>query len=238
MNLWSRVQMLFAVKTDSVLTTLEDPRQTLEHAYHQQQALLRKVKEGLIDVATSRRQLEQQAARLRAKVPYLEDQAKRALAAQREDLAQIALQRKHTSLVELNRLDVHLAEVAAEERKLTQAEQQFAQRLDTFRARRESLSARYTVAESQVKINESLSGLSGEWADLGASLERAEEKIGRMQARAAAIDALVENGALTWPGGGDPIDQALEEMTSRQAVIAELAALKISQGHQVLESGE
>ena len=226
MSIITQIQMFFKVKTNAALERMEDPRQTLDYAYTRQQEMLRKVKQGLIDVATARRQIEFQVKKLRERLPLLDDQAKRALAAGREDLARLALQRKQTCLTELTQLEQQASETAEEERKLTVAEQQFALRVDAFRTRRDSLSARYTAAEAQVRINESLSGVSSESESLGGAIELAEEKIGRMQARASAIDALIENGALTPMGGGDPIERELSQLAAGQAVEDELAALK------------
>jgi len=226
MSLWSRFLMLLRIKTSDALDQMEDPRQTLDYAYNQQQELLRKVKQGLVEVATSKRQLEQQSQKLQDRVPVLADQAKRAIGAGREDLARIALQRKQTALGELEGLDKQAAEVAEEERKLTLAEQQLAARVEEFRTRRTTLQARYTAAEAQVRVNEALSGVSEEFAELGMALGRAEEKIERMNARASAIDALIESGTLALPGGGDLVDRELRELAAGQAVEAELAALK------------
>ena len=226
MSILTQIQMVFKVKTSAALDSMEDPRQTLEYAYQRQQEMLRKVKSGLIDVATSRRHLEFQAKKLRDRLPVLDDQAKRTLAAGREDLARVALQRKQICLTELAGLDKQALDVADEERKLTTAEQQFALRVDAFRTRRDSLAARYTAAEAQVRISETLGGVSSESASLGSALERAEEKIDRMQARASAVAALIENGALASPGGDDPIERELRNLAASQAVEAELAALK------------
>ena len=226
MSILTQIQMFFKIKTSAALDSLEDPRQTLEYAYQRQQEMLRKVKQGLIDVATARRHIEIQARKLRERLPVLDDQARRALAAGREDLARFALQRKQACLAELTRLDAQANEVAEEERKLAQAEQQFALRVDAFRTRRESLAARYTAADAQVRISETLSGVSSESASLGSALERAEEKVDRMQARAAAIDTLIENGTLISVGGDDPVERELRDLAASQAVEAELAALK------------
>lgn len=226
MSIVTQIQMFFKIKTNAALDEMEDPRQTMEYAYARQQEMLRKVKQGLIEVATARRQIEFQARKLRERLPQLDDQASRALAAGREDLARIALQRKQTCLAELTQLEQQAAETAQEERKLTSAEQQFALRVEAFRTRRDSLSARYSAAEAQVGINESLSGVSNESASLGSAIERAEAKIERMQARASAIDALIENGSLVPPGGGDPIERELSQLAASQAVEQELAALK------------
>ena len=183
MGLWSRILLFFKIKTGAALDRAEDPRQTVDYAYGQQQALLRKVKQGLIEVATSKRQLEQQAQKLRDRVPHIEDQARRALGAGREDLARMALQRKQTAISELEGLDRQIAEVDEEERKLMLAEQQLSAHIEQFRTHRAALSARYTAAEAKVRINEALTGVSEEFAELGMAVGRAEEKVERMQVR-------------------------------------------------------
>lgn len=227
MNWLTRIQMFLDVKTNAVLDNVEDPRQTLEFAYGRQQELLREVKRGLVEVATSRKQLEHQAAKLRARVPELEAQARQAITGGREDLARLALQRKQNCLAELARLDQQLAELAQEERKLAQSEQQFAARVGNFRIRRETLAAQYTAAEAQVRLHETLSGLSGETTSIGLALERAEEKIDRMRARASALDALLDQGLLTSPPPTeDGLERELREMAASQAVDAELLVLK------------
>ena len=230
MGLWSRIQLLFRMKAGAALDRAEDPREVMNFAYTQQLELLRKVKQGLVDVATSKRQLEQQAQKLRARVPHLEDQARRALGLEREDLARLALERKQAALAELGGLDGQVAEVAEEERKLTLAEQQLSNRIEEFRTRREVVSARYTAAEAQVRVNEALTGVSGELAELSMAVGRAEEKTERLQARASAIDALIDSGALALPGGGDAVERELRQLTAAQSVENELAALRAETG--------
>ena len=174
----------------------------LDYAYAQQQEILVRTKQGLVEVATSKVRLEQQAARLRGRVPRTEDQAMRALTAGcREDLARVALARKQTILGELEGLDIQIAEVGADEARLTQAEQQLAVRIDEFRTRRDVISARYTAAQAQVRATEALTGVSGEFAELGMALGRAVEKTERVQARAAAISTLLDTGTLSAPPG-------------------------------------
>ncbi len=226
MNLFTRIRIFFSAKTNAALDRIEDPRETLAYSYERQREMLQKVKRGLVEVATARRQLENQVENLRSQVPKLEAQAEKALAVGREDLARMVLQRKQTSLTELERLETQLTEVAEEERKLTLAEQQYSQRLSAFQTRRNALSAQYAAAQAQVQINESLGNVSNQSAEIGVALERAEEKIDRMQARATALDDLIENGTLTSVGGIDPVERELATLTATQAVDDELAALK------------
>lgn len=227
MSLWSRILMFFRIKTSAALDRVEDPRQVMDYAYEQQHELLRKVKEGLVDVATSKQRLQQEARKLRDRIPQTDDQARRALASGREDLARMALQRKQTAIAEIDGLDRQIGDVTEEERKLTQAQLQLAARIDQFRTHREAVSARYTAAQAQVRVSEALTGVGGELAELSMAVGRAEEKTDRMQARASAIDALIQSGALELPmGGGDQVEIELRKLAAGQAVESELAALK------------
>jgi phage shock protein A len=226
MGLWSRIKLIVGMKANRALDRAEDPRQVLDYALVQQQGLLMKVKQGVIEVATSKHQLRQQAEKLRVRVPQLEDQAMRALASGREDLARMALQRKRTSLDELDGLERQLAEMEQEEERLTLGHQQLAGRIEEFRTRREVMVARYTAAEAQVRVNEALTGVSGELAELSMAIGRAEEKTDRMLARASAIDALIDSGSLPAPGGGDLIERELRQLESGKAVEDELAGLR------------
>lgn len=227
MGLLSRISMIFNAKATAAVNSVEDPREILDYAYDQQRQQLVKVKGALVDVATSKQQLKQQAERLRARIPELTDQARRAIEAEREDLARLSLQKKQTATVELESLDRQVVEVGEQERKLTMAEQQLSARVDEFKTRRQTMSARYTAAQAQVRINESLAGVGGELAELGMAVGRAEEKTERMIARASALDALIDSGTFAMPiGGGDAVEAELRRLASSRAVDDELATIK------------
>lgn len=89
----------------------------------QQQEFLLRVRRGLVEVASSKVQLERQSEKLRTGIPRLEDQAERALSLGRDDLARIVLQRKHTTLAGLESLESHVSEIGEEEARLTEAQQ-------------------------------------------------------------------------------------------------------------------
>ncbi len=155
----------------------------------------------------------------------MDDQAARAVAASREDLARQALERRQLADRQLADLRRQLEEVSSEEQKLRLAERRFASAVEAFRARRDLLSARYTAAEAQYEAQRSLAGLSGELTDLGEGIHRAEEKIERMQARATAIDQLLSDGALE-NLSGDQIEEELRRHTDQQAIAERLEELK------------
>jgi phage shock protein A len=165
---------------------------------------------------------------VRDKLPQLEEQALRGLIAGREDLARLALQRRQVAWMELETLESQLHEVEQEEQRLSLLEQRLATQIEAFHARLEVIAARYSAAEAQVRMNEVLTGISQELADLGTALQQAEEKTEHMQARASAIDQLVEAGVLEMPGlpSGDSFDRQLAQLDVTAAVDDQLAALK------------
>src|SRR5438105_4116726 len=94
MSLFNRVSILFRAKVNSVVDRAEDPRETLALACQRQEERLAQVRRSLIEVAASKHQLAAQIQRLEQKLPQLDDQAARAIAASREDLARQALERR------------------------------------------------------------------------------------------------------------------------------------------------
>jgi phage shock protein A len=103
--------------------------------------------------------------------------------------------------------------------------------VNTFRTQKEVLKAQYTAASAMSSVDESAAGISASVSDSGAALARAQDKIATMQARAGALDELLQSGVLEdVGGGGDDIQKELDEVTSASDVDRELAALKAEVG--------
>ncbi len=67
--------------------------------------------------------------------------------------------------------------------------------------------------------------------DIGAAVQRAEDKTATMQARAGAIDELLASGALDDPSSSrDALDAELGRAVAGASVDAELAKLKAELG--------
>jgi len=90
------------------------------------------------------------------------------------------------------------------------------------------MKAQYTAAKASTQVGESVTGLSEHMADVNLMLDRAREKTTQMQARAAAVDQLMDSGALDTigPGGQDDIDRQLKVHVVDSAVDQQLAAMK------------
>jgi phage shock protein A len=228
MGLWQRFTLIFKSKANKALNKAEDPREVLDYSYEKQLELLQKVRRGVADVATSRKRIELQVQGLGKQEVKLEEQARAALAANREDLAREALVRRSGLHQQIADLNVQLVQLQEQEEKLIVASQQLQSKVESFRTRKETIKATYSAAEAQTKINEAFSGISSELGDVGLAVQRAEDKTAEMQARAGAIDELMASGALSDPSGmsKDSITVELERMASDSEVEAQLAAMK------------
>jgi phage shock protein A len=226
-SFFSRLKAIFQAKANTALDQAEDPREMLDYSFEKQTELLTQVRRGVADVATSKKRLQLQGEKLQASVTKLEGQAAEALRAGREDLARTALERKAGVQAQLDGIQAQEQQLQAEQDKLVAAEQKLTTKIESFRVRKETIKAQYTAAEAQTKIGEAFSGISEDMADVGMAMDRAENKVETMQARAGAIDELLESGALDdLSVGGDVVDRELTQIASQSAVEADLARLK------------
>ena len=98
--------------------------------------------------------------------------------------------------------------------------------MQAFRTQKEVIKAQYSAAQAQVRIGSALGGISEEMGDVTLAVERAQTKTENLQAKAGAIDELVETGVLDDPTGGDPLDNQLKQLSASSTVESELAAMK------------
>ena len=231
MGVMSRMSTVVKSKMNRLLDRAEDPRETLDYAYNQQREMLQNVKRGIVEMVTNKRRLQLQAEKVRASITNVENQARQAMAAGREDLARLALQRKQAALIELEGLDQQVAQLESEQEKLINAEQRLVAKVESFRSRKEIIKAQYNAAQAQVRIGSALSGISEEMGDVQLAVERAEHKTEDMRAKASAIDELADSGVLDDQlsvGSGDSLSRELAQLTAEQNVEDELAALRTS----------
>lgn len=226
MGFLERMSAVVQAKMNKIMNRIEDPREVLEVSYEKQLQLLQNVKRGVAEVTTSKKRLELQKAKLQMNIDKLDGQAKEAISASREDLARKALESKAMMQAQLNTLDGEVIELNNQQQKLQAAETRLATKVEAFRTKKETIKAQYTAADAQVKITESVTGISEEMADVGLAVQRAEEKTEDMKARSAALDELLESGTLTDYSGGDEIESELARVKAKNTVDDEMARLK------------
>jgi phage shock protein A len=213
-------------KMNKIMDRIEDPREVLDVSYEKQLQLLQNVKRGVAEVTTSKKRTELQKAKLQMSIDKLDSQAKEAIQADREDLARRALESKALLIAQSNALDQQIVDLNEQQQKLMAAESRLAAKVESFRTKKETIKAQYSAADAQVKITESVTGISEEMADVGMAVQRAEEKTENMKARSAALDELLESGTLTDLSGGDEIENELAKVKAKSTVEAELAKMK------------
>jgi phage shock protein A len=227
MGLMSRTSNVVRAWISKLLDRAEEPSVTLDYSYERQREMLQKVKKGIADVVTAKKRLELQTQKLEVELPKLDEQARQALAAGREDLARAALERKAFAQQQLQGLDQQIEGLEQQQEKLAVSEKRLAAKVEAFRTQKETIKAQYSAAEAQVQIGEAATGIGEEMADTGLAIERARDKTEQMQARAAAVDELVESGTLEdYTSTGTALDRELEQISATRQVDEELARLK------------
>jgi phage shock protein A len=227
-NLPRKFGSFIKVRLKGLLAPAEDPRQTFAYSYERQRDLLENVQVALKQIRAAKGRLEEKTNEVREKLPDLQGEARKALIQDQEDRARIALERRALVAVELESLESQLREVELEERRLSLIEGRLSSQIEAFYARQEVIAARYSAAEAQVRIQEALTGLSEELSDLGKALEETELKTEEMQARAFAIDRLVDAGVLDRSGENllESSDEELALLGVSNSVSEQLESLK------------
>src|SRR5437879_362290 len=215
-GLMSRAALVIKAKFSKLLDKAENPTETLDYSYEKQLELLQNVKRGVADVVTAKKRLQMQTDQLEKSVVTLESQARQALAANREDLARQALERKSAVQQQLQGLDDQVKGLEDQQQRLIANEKALQAKIEGFRSQKEVIKAQYSAAEASVRINEAATGIGEQMADTGLAIQRAKDKTEQMQARAAAVDELVESGALEdFTSDKTQLDRELSQIASQ-----------------------
>src|ERR671915_2311746 len=231
MGLFSRFAQIVKAKFSALLNRAENPQETLDYSYEKQLESLQNVKRGVADVVTAKKRLQLQTQQLEQNVVKLDTQARQALAAGREDLARAALERKTAAQAQLQDLDRQLTGLEQQQQKLVSSERQLSAKVEAFRTQKETIKAQYSAAEAQVRIGEAATGIGEQMADTGLAIQRAKDKTDQMQARASAVEELVEAGTLEdFTSDKTQLDRELEAIASQSQVDSELEQMKAELG--------
>jgi phage shock protein A len=226
-GLISRMSNVVNAWISRLLDRAEDPSVTLDYSYERQREMLQRVKKGVADVVTSKKRLELQTRKLEDEVVKLEQQARQALGAGREDLARAALERKAFAQQQLQGLDQQISQLEQQQEKLVESERRLTAKIEAFRSQKEVIKARYSAAEAQTRIGEAATGIGEEMADTGLAIERARDRTEGLEARAAAVDELVAAGTLEdLTSDQTQVDRELAQIGAASQVEDDLARLR------------
>jgi phage shock protein A len=233
MGILGRMSTIFKAKVNKALDKAENPGETLDYSYEKQLEQLQNFKRGIVEITTAKKRLELQSSSLKSDIDRMDTQARQALGADREDLARTVLTRKAAAQQQLDQLNGQISQLNDQQQKLSDAEARLSAKIESFRTQKEVIKAQYSAAQAQVKIGESVTGISEEMTDIGNAIDRAQNKTAQMQARAGAIDELVNTGVLadvTQVGGGNDVDRELAKISANASVDDELAKMKAEIG--------
>jgi phage shock protein A len=231
MTLFQRAHDILQAKANKALDAAEKPDEMLDLSYEQLLDQITQVRRGLVSIAASRKQIELQEQQFQHSVEHLQDQARAALSQGNEDLAKEALSRKAAAQGQIDDMEAQHQQLTEQEEKLEQTLDSLQKRVNNFRTQKEVLKAQYAAAQAQSSVDESAAGISQTLGDPGTEIQRAQDKIANMQARASAVDELLQSGVLEDVGGQtDDIQAELDEAGTQAQVDKELTALKAEIG--------
>jgi len=227
LGLTNRFTTLLKQKVNTLLDKYEDPKEALDYSYQNQIETMNKLRRSIAEVVTAKTRLQMQKTKLVENIRTLDEESRRAIEQDREDLAKLALERKNANMLQLQNLDKQIIDIQTQQDKLEQTEKRLSAKVEEFRSKKEVIKAEYTAADAQVRIKENLTGISEEMADVGVAMNKAEDKTEQMKAKAKALDEMIDSGVLTdYTSDKDDVEAELEKMTVKSSVDQELAKLK------------
>jgi phage shock protein A len=232
LGLLERFSNIFKAKANKAVDKLEQPDEMLDYSFEKQGELMNKLRQGIVQVVTAKKQLEMQKAKLMASMSTLDEQARKAIKSNRDDLARSAIERKSTLLVEVEKLDKQITGMQSEQARLEDTERRLSAKVQEFKTKKEVIKAQYSSAEAQIKIKEGVTGISEEMSDIGMALSRAEEKTDKLRAKSQALDEMIDSGTLTDHTSPlsttitSDIEDELDKTALNQSVEEELAKMK------------
>lgn len=229
MGFFSRLSNIVSMRANAALDKHEDAGQVMDYAYSKQLEQLQILRKSIADVVTNEKRLEMQQTTLQKQADKLQGQAVQALQSNREDLARLALQKKEHVQMQIQSYTPQLEQIRAQREHLIGMEQQVAARIESFRTQKEMVKAQYNAAQAQVKVNEAVTGISQEMGETNLAMQRAQDKMLSMQARADATEVLLQEGRFDDPamlGVGDSLDRELHQISAQQNIDAQLQAMK------------
>jgi phage shock protein A len=233
MSLFRRISDVFQQKANAALDKAENPTQALDLSYQKLLEQLQQVRRSIADVLTAQKRLEGQRTSLQAQYNKLQGQARTALTQGQEDLARTALTRGQSIQNQIEQLGPQIESLKSQESQLEITGQSLTAKVEEFRAHKDTMKAQYTAAKATTQAMEGMTGLSEHMADVSLMIDRAQDKVNSMQARASAVGELADSGImdqLQLGGGGDDIDRQLRAVGTGRNVDAQLESLKAELG--------
>jgi phage shock protein A len=227
MSLLSRALGIITAKTNAILDKAENPDETLNLSYEKMVEALQDTKRHLADVVAERMSLAHQIEQVQSKLEQFSKDAETAVDKGRDDLATQVLQLKAQEAGKLPALQTAYDGILAQEQKLTQYCQTMQSKIEAFRTQKDILKAINKAATAQVAMVESITGIGDQMDNAGDALRRAQERADHMQAKAEALDNMMQSGTLEDPlDTRSSVEKQIDALHTDTNIAEELAAIK------------
>lgn len=221
MGLLSRLSFVVQSKINALLNRAEDPNESLDYAEEQMRDQINDLETALSDLATEKQQLVNQRDSLEEEVEEENANAREAVEQDNEDLARKFLTRKKEKMAKVEDLNETIQNLDSKQESIEETLDELRKRREQFSSEKDMLKARNTAAETEVKVNEIMSGVGDN--SIQDRIADMEDSIDEKEARSEALDELSDEGVL---GDNDSIDEELADARIDSEVETELETLK------------
>jgi phage shock protein A len=189
MGILTRIFNLFRATTSDLLDKAEDPEKMIKQMISDLEAQKKKAKEQMTEALALQKRLERDTEKEHQEAEKWEQKAILAVQNEKDDLAKEALTRKNEHLRRALDFEKQLEMHQNNADSLKKSYQTMEDKIDEIKRKQGLLSVKQKQAEAQEKIYKTIEGL-GDTSGIMDTIERAEEKVENLQARAEAYQEI------------------------------------------------
>ena len=189
MGILTRIFNLFRATTSDLLDKAEDPEKMIKQMISDLEAQKKKAKEQMTEALALQKRLERDTEKEHQEAEKWEQKAILAVQNEKDDLAKEALTRKNEHLRRALDFEKQLEMHQNNADSLKESYQTMEDKIDEIKRKQGLLSVKQKQAEAQEKIYKTIEGL-GDTSGIMDTIERAEEKVETLQARAEAYQEI------------------------------------------------
>ena len=190
MGILTRIFNLFRATTSDLLDKAEDPEKMIKQMISDLEAQKKKAKEQMTEALALQKRLERDTEKEHQEAEKWEQKAILAVQNEKDDLAKEALTRKNENLRRALDFEKQLEMHRNNADSLKESYQIMEDKIEEIKRKQGLLSVKQKQAEAQEKIYKTIEGL-GDTSGIMDTIERAEEKVENLQARAEAYQEII-----------------------------------------------
>ena len=189
MGILTRIFNLFRATTSDLLDKAEDPEKMIKQMISDLEAQKKKAKEQMTEALALQKRLERDTEKEHQEAEKWDQKAILAVQNEKDDLAKEALTRKNEHLRRALDFEKQLEMHRNNADSLKESYQTMEDKIDEIKRKQGLLSVKQKQAEAQENIYKTIEGL-GDTSGIMDTIERAEENVENLQARAEAYQEI------------------------------------------------